>query len=161
MFTQTQVNGGEKLEVPVATATLLPDVPKVFIVFRPSSLSPGHYAAQVIPNLAVQGDGPGARVINLSSRPIQMRLNDSKKMLSPNQSIRVPLIKGKVSVFIPREHKQAEDEADICNETYAAPDGGRLTLLVANAVDNPPPQDEGVMVIPLVEEAPRVAPTGN
>ena len=82
-----------------------------------------------------------------------MRLNDSKKVLSPNQSIRVPLIKGKVSVFIPREHKQSEDEADICNEAYAAPDGGRLTLLVANAVENQAPQDEGVMIIPLVEDA--------
>jgi len=161
VFSQTQLHGDAKAEVPVANVTLPPDVSKVFIVFRPAPLTPGQFEAQVIPNGVVEGDSLSARVINSTKRQIKMRLNGAKHAVRAGESIRVPLLKGKVSVFIPREHKQTEDEADICNETYTVPDGARLTLLVANAASNQSAQDQGVMIIPLVDDAAPVTPAGN
>ncbi len=158
VFVQTQLKDGVNKEVPVATATLPQDVAKVFILLTPSALSRGQFTTQVVPDLA-SGEGvTDARVVNLSPRPISLALNDDKRLIPAGESVAVPLIKGKLSVLIVRKNKQSEDESDICNETYSAPEGGRLTLLISNSSPTQSAENEAVSIISLVEEAVHVTP---
>ena len=158
VFVQTQLKDGANRDIPVATATLPSGVAKVFILLTPSSLSPGQFTTQVVSDLLGDGAEGVADVVNLSSRAIRMGLNGSPSVVPAGKSLRVPLVKGRISVVITQKHKQSEDEPDLCRETYTAPEGGRLTLLISNASATQSAEDEAVTIIPLAEEAARVAP---
>ena len=152
-FIQTQVGAGGSQEITVASATVPPQEKKVWILFTPLALSPGKYSTQVIPCAEVASLATSARIYNLSNRDIALELNGTAYRVKAGGSIGVPLRKGKVALFIPRVHKIADDEADICRETYTAPEGGRLTLLLMNESVAQSAASESLVIIPLAENA--------
>ena len=157
VFTQTQVSEGISREVPVASVSLPLKESKVLLVLTPSALKPGEYNGLVIPS-ELAGPAASARVINLSNRAISMELNGKAQRAKPGEALGVKLSKGKVTLFIPRVHKIADDEADICRETYTAPEGGRLTLLLMNESGAQSAESESLVVIPLAENSQLATP---
>ena len=157
-FIQTQVVGESSQEVTVASATVPLQEKKVWILFTASVLPPGKYSTHVIPCAAVDSLAASARVYNLSNRVISLELNGIAYRVKSGGALGVPLRKSKVNLFIPRVHKITDDEADICRETYTAPEGGRLTLLLMNESGAQTAESESLVVIPLAENSQLATP---
>ena len=161
-FLQTQTTEGVKNEVPVAKVTLPLDLPKVLLVFIPMAKEPGKFGTLVVPYSETDAPANTARFMNYTGRIVPISMNNNRQLLENGKSIVVPLVKGQVKLFIPRVKKTADDVADICRETYSAPAGGRLTLLLTPPIgggfaDN----DEALVIVPLADEppAPSTVPT--
>jgi hypothetical protein len=165
-FLQTQTIEGVKKEVPVAKVTLPLDLPRALLVFIPMAKEPGKFGTLVVPYSETDAPANTARFMNYTGRTVPISMNNNRQLLENGKTIVVPLVKGQVKVFIPRVKKTADDAADICRETYSAPAGGRLTLLLTPPVgggfaDN----DEALVIVPLADEPPptpaAVKPVGN
>jgi len=154
-FLQTQTIDGVKKEVPVAKVTLPLDLPRALLVFIPMSKEPGKFGTLVVPYSEADAPANTARFMNYTGRTVPISMNNNRQLLENGKTILVPLVKGQVRVFIPRVKKTADDAADICQETYSAPEGGRLTLLITPPIgggfaDN----DEALVIVPLADEPP-------
>jgi hypothetical protein len=157
-FIQTTTLEGVKQEVLVAKVTIPLELRKALLVFVPMNKEPGKFGVLVVPYTETEAPLNTVRVMNYTGRTVPLSLNNAKSLLENGKTLVVPLVKGNVKVFIPRVAKNADDHADICRDTYGAPAGGRLTLLLtpqpgANAND-----PEALVIVPLADEPPPPVP---
>ncbi len=158
-FLQTQVIDGVKKEVSVAKVKIPLEMRKGLVLFVPRAKEPGKFGSLVVPHSETDAPANTARFINYTGRVVPIALNNAQSLLENGKMVTVPLVKGRVKVFIPRVKKQADDQADICRETYTASEGGRLTLLIipplgGGFADN----EEALTIVPLADAPPPPVP---
>ena len=157
-FIQTQTIDGVKQEVPVAKVTIPLELHKGLFVFVPITKEPGKFGVLVAPYTETDAPANTVRVMNYTGRTVPLSLNNAKSLLENGKILVVPLVKGNVKVFIPRVAKNADDHADICRETYSAPAGGRLTLLLTPQPGGAASDQEALVIVPLADEPPPPVP---